>query len=250
MKIKISEAWKDALNERSRYMDKSEISYWYPCIKDRIPTPKTVIIPVTNDDFKDYEPIDNLLHKIEFELNKVCIAYPLFLKTDIYSEKWEWANSCFVESKRHLFTNMIHLLVKCEEEDLGEVKEFVFKEFLSLDTAFLAFNNMPIAKERRYFIENKKVLCHHPYWEENSIEFYSDSYPSNWKQKLNDINTETESEIAYLSKLAVLFACLIDDDDYYSVDFAMDINGDWYLIDVAKGYKSYHNENCGIFLGK
>lgn len=231
-------------------IDKSGISYWYPRIKNIIPTPKTVIIPVTNADFKDYKPIYKLLDKIQFELNNAHITYPLFLKTDIYSEKWEWANSCFVESDRYLFTNMIHLLVKCEEEDLGEVKEFVIKEFLSLETAFLAFNNMPVAKERRYFIENKQVLCHHPYWEENSIEFYSDSYPSDWKQKLNDINNETGSEIAYLSELAVLFARLIDDDGYYSVDFAMDIHGNWYLIDVANGHRSYHNESCKIFIDK
>ena len=50
--------------------------------------------------------------------------------------------------------------------------------------------------------------------------------------------------------IGVLFARLIDDDGYYSVNFAMDIHGNWYLIDVANGHRSYHNESCKIFIDK
>ncbi len=198
-------------------VDKSAISYWYPRIKENIPTPKTTMVPVSTRDFNDYDDIYNLLDRIHTAIELNGIAYPLFLKTDMYSCKWEWSDTCFVKSERDLLSNIAHLFTRCEEEGYAEITSLVIKEFLYLETAFLAFNDMPVAKERRYFIEN---------------------------------NIETDEEVSSLTRLAEWFGELIEDDGYYSVDFAMDIHGNWYLIDVANGHLSYHNESCQIFIDK
>lgn len=231
-------------------VDKSAISYWYPRIKENIPTPKTTMVPVSTRDFNDYDDIYNLLDRIHTAIELNGITYPLFLKTDMYSCKWEWSDTCFVKSERDLLSNIAHLFTRCEEEGYAEITYLVIKEFLYLETAFLAFNDMPVAKERRYFIENKQVLCHHPYWNEFDIEFYHDNEPMGWEELLIENNIETDEEVSSLTRLAEWFGELIEDDGYYSVDFAMDIHGNWYLIDVANGYQSYHNESCQIFIDK
>ncbi|MFA6897708.1 MAG: ATP-grasp domain-containing protein [Patescibacteria group bacterium] len=231
-------------------MDKSAITYWYPLIKEIIPTPKTVIIPVSIHDFDDTDTIGNIINIIQTILDKERIRYPLFMKTDTYSAKWYWSDSCFVEHKGNLRANILSLLSLNQDDDCRPINALVFKQYIQPETKLSAFNDMPIGKERRYFIENKRVLCHHPYWEESSIEFFKEDYPEDWRDILSDLNVEDALEVEILTRESELFATLIDDNGYFSVDFMQGIAGNWYIIDCAEGHKSYHNDNCPVFLDK
>jgi len=113
---------------------------------------------------------------------------------------------------------------------------FVFREYIEMESGFKAFlGELPINKERRYFIKNGKVLCHHPYWIEDSI-----SRPSikNWKTVLEKLNEETEDEIELLTSYAEKVAKVLD--GYWSIDFCLSKEGVWYLIDCALGKDSWH----------
>jgi hypothetical protein len=121
------------------------------------------------------------------------------------------------------------------------------REFLDLETSFTAFyGDMPINKERRYFIENGKVICHHPYWPDEAFNSYYDrrkkDEPTDWKNKLDILNYESPEEIEYLSKLS----CRISEsfEDKWSLDWAMTKSGEWYAIDMALAKRSYHWPDC------
>jgi hypothetical protein len=98
---------------------------------------------------------------------------------------------------------------------------------------------MPVNPERRYFINDGKVLCHHPYWIQAAI-----TKPSieNWQEVLAEINTETTEEVQLLSGYAELIAKELP--GFWSIDFCKAKNGQWYLIDMATGEHSWHPEDC------
>ena len=105
----------------------------------------------------------------------------------------------------------------------------VLREFITLDTAFTAFSGkMPIAAERRYFISRGQVLCHHPYWTEDSILSPS---VSNWRTRLKRLNELSPREVAVLSAYAGRVAKIFPDS--WSIDFARTATGTWLLIDMA-----------------
>lgn len=98
---------------------------------------------------------------------------------------------------------------------------------------------MPVASERRYFINKGQIQCHHPYWILDSIH---DPSVDNWRELLTELNEETPEEVKLLSKYALSVAEILE--GYWSVDFALSNKGEWYLIDMAKGEDSFHNDQC------
>lgn len=225
--------------------------YWFPKIKKlKVPYPKTVIVKCEGiHDFIKfiYNPKlfpEKLLNQLKAKAKE--IGYPLFLRTDHISGKHHWNKTCFVRREEDLKSHIIQLIETSELASiLGlPINAFVFREFIELDWKFKAFEGMPVAPERRYFIKDGKVICHHPYWVENSIKFWVRNYkpPENWVELLREINTETEDEITLLSKYSIAIGKVLK--GYWSVDFAYAKDGTWYLIDMATGEKSWHPEDC------
>lgn len=101
---------------------------------------------------------------------------------------------------------------------------------------FTAFRGLPIGMERRYFVKDGQVLCHHPYWPEDAIRNPS---VDNWQDILKDLNTEGEEEIKLLTSYAEKISRAIE--GYWSVDFCKDkSNSWWWLIDMAEAKESWH----------
>jgi hypothetical protein len=122
-------------------------------------------------------------------------------------------------------------------------KAIVFRELLPLYAGFKAFRGLPIAKERRYFVDEGKVVCHHPYWPEGAIEWggnYS-ALPVGWQERLAGLNFESEWEVPLLTHMAEAFSKVVP--GFYSVDFAQKADGQWVMIDAARGELSYHPEH-------
>ena len=139
-----------------------------------------------------------------------------------------------------------------------------FREFLQLETTgFTAFHGkMPINKEVRCFIRDGKIDCVHPYWfnevfdrevareakmhkmiggEEAAKKGYS-QLPADWSDKLAKSNKLTFNDKSiiheYLREVMPHF------QGYWSVDFTKGVNGEWYLIDMARGELSQHHPEC------
>jgi len=241
--------WEDRENLRAE----SSLLVWYPHVKDLIPSPKTVILPLTKDQVKhlfestyedDPKPIKKDLEKAIIEKARE-IGYPLFLRSDQSSCKHEWSETCYVKKEADLLQHVRNLIVFHREADMFggiSLAALVFRKFLKLNSGFKAFKGMPVSKERRYFVRDGQVCCRHSYWPIDAILFYGRKPPDDWKQLLAAMNRESADEIEQLTAYALTFSA--QNPGFWSVDFAQDEGGKWWLIDAARGEVSWHAKGC------
>lgn len=237
-------------------MDKNSMLYWWPLASlTDIPKPQTIIIWTGMSSLMnmlDGNPLPDYL-KDFILLGGRNIGYPLFLRTDLASGKHSWKDTCYVPSEDVLFR---HVYGVVEENDMAGIiglnyQAIVLREFIPLEHHFTSFwGQLPISKERRYFIRNGKVECHHPYWSEDAIAISDWSeeelikaynLPNNWRSLLADLNHESKEEIAFLTDYAEQLGKYLS--GYWSLDFAKGQDGNWYFIDAALGEQSWHPEH-------
>lgn len=143
-------------------MNKSSMLFWWPKIKELgIPVPKTEIV-LQKDDWWSYldgkrfseDDISTLKEAI------AKVGYPAFMRTDLASGKHRYLKSSYVDSSSIIESNLFQLIEQNALRDLW-FSAIIVREFIYLDYRFTAFDGLPIAPERRYFIKDGKVICHH-----------------------------------------------------------------------------------------
>lgn len=223
---------------------------WFPPIKDHLPVPKTIMLDYKPDIFlkviehgEQLSPCDKAyLLSLYGEIDDACkeIGYPCFLRTDLTSAKHSGPCGYLLLSWESI-QNVLFKTVEDSEMKLWPMAQstsFMVRKFLDLNAKFTAFHGLPIAREFRFFADKTEVKCFHPYWPESSIHLQ----PGQWQVILKE-HHKTPDNIDELKELAVK-ACSLIDDNVWSVDFAQDIEGKWWLIDMARGEDSYHWEGC------
>jgi hypothetical protein len=218
------------------------IEYWYPKIKDIVPTPKTIIIPI----MWNWDKTSNFLEVPKRFLDRIekqskQFKFPIFVRGSDSSIKHNWKETCFVASEKYLKSQVVHIVNETMCLDMMSsipCSSIALREYIPMDSKFTAFwGSMPVNPERRYFINKGQILCRHTYWFEEAIRNPS---VKNWKELLKEMNTETKEEIALLTfctnEIGKIFK------GYWSVDFCRTKNGLWYCIDMAVGEQSWHPE--------
>lgn len=223
-------------------INKSSMLYWYPLVKDLpIPQPKTGIVLKKEKwweylDGKKFPKKD--LYKLKHAIEKMGL--PCFMRTDLASGKHNYLDTCYIGTIADLDQHIFRLIESNAIHDLW-FNAIIVREFIFLGYKFKAFDGLPIASERRYFIKDGKVVCHHPYWVEDAIKFYQrtkDQEKLTWQKWLKELNQESEIEIIVLTGYAEKVASVLD--GAWSVDFAKDSEGKWWLIDMALAEQSWH----------
>lgn len=234
--------------------NRNSMFYWYPKIATLpIPQPKTVMLripkaselfrSVCDGDWSYFEPF-----KDDVTATADKIGYPLFLRTDQASGKHDWKRSCFVEKREDLLSHVGRVIEFNEMADLFGLPYtgFAFREYIPMDSRFTAFGGeMPVNPERRYFVSDGEVICHHAYWPKEAI-----LQPSieNWEDVLAEMNTQPVEEVDWLGRYAKRVSERVE--GAWSVDFCKAKDGRWILIDMALAVDSWHPEDCTTFLTK
>lgn len=242
-------------------MNKNSMFYWYPKTKTLdIPQPDTVLIPMKEgeiiSDGYGIRASDELIARIKKE-NR--FQFPLFMRTDLYSAKHSWEATCFVINQ-NAFTDNIQRLVETSDKIYGLLIDqgFALREYIEMKSIFNigVWGNMPVSKERRYMVEDGKVISAFPYWYEAVIDilegqqvayqYFAEKglkpekpdFPDNWRQRLktfmHDISHEDyKQQVAWAEEIGQLLG------GYWSVDFCQSKRGNWYFIDCALGEESW-----------
>ena len=237
-------------------MDKNSMLYWWPRVKGlEIPMPKTEIVEfemshsevfgILDGEKRSADAWDRYTPKIQDAIRKV--GTPAFLRTDHTSAKFDWESTCYYDASghiRHHISSLVEFSAMADMIGLN-VGAIAVREYISMASAFTAFSGqMPVNPERRYFVKNGEVICHHPYWIAEAIDqgTLEKDLPENWLELLEAMNTETSEEIEFLTGYAETIAGAVD--GYWSVDFCKSRDGRWVFIDMAEGVRSWHPD-CG-----
>ena len=229
------------------FFNPTSMNFWYPLVKDLdIPMPKTEIILTRKDPFQwwgflDDDKLSQKDLKILYDTAR-RMSYPLFMRNDFTSAKHSYQDSCYVPNEAVLERHLYRIV---EDSALKDqlMTSIIIREYIPLDSRFKAFRGLPVSAERRYFILNGKMSCHHPYWIHDAIEFRPGTEPvEGWEDMLTEMNTETDEEIALLSGYAEKIATVLE--GAWSLDFAKSRSGLWYFIDAAEASKSWHPSGC------
>lgn len=238
------------LNKMYENEKQNNLSNWFYKLLDlskihnEIKLPKTTVFPdydINNlfliFDGKESSEFNRLISDIIKELDNYKL--PCFIRSGVSSAKHYWEKTCYLQSNNiEIVKKQVYAILEfCAIVDIP-INEFVIRELLPTNPIFYAFNKMPIAKERRYFIDKGKVIHIQPYWPPEAFvkNYFGSQLPDNWLDILNDSNIQSEEEVELLTTLSELVGTVLP--GYWSVDWLLTTNG-WYLTDMALGKNSY-----------
>lgn len=213
---------------------------WYPRVNDLpIKTPDTYRL-----EFKSSDEDDKM---IGVDLDKAVRAVkeaggpPAFIRTDMASAKHKMgAVSKVNTTSEDEVRRKVKKLVEGNIMKNVPFQALYVREWIDIGHDFKAFDQMPVGYEVRYFIHDGKVLGKHFYWPEDAIKFWQGTdEPDDWKDKLAKSKKNTLNLTNILERK--LDPVLQEfDQGFWSIDFAFTDEGDWQLIDAARGEISWH----------
>jgi hypothetical protein len=235
-------------------IEENSMLYWYPKLKGtETRTPRTEMIELNNKE-RLIEVCDGNFEVLDWDkiiTSASKMGFPLFMRTDEFSGKHNWKNTCYVEKESDLKQNIRNLFEDSFCADIMglPLRALVFRTYIPMQNLFNAFyGEMPVNPEIRFFVKDGEVVCWHWYWIDDAIEQGTPKnlLPSDWKQIIQkEKDTLLASEIEALNNQARRVAKNFE--GYWSIDFCKSKRGEWYLIDMASGYQSWHPEDCPTF---
>ena len=235
-------------------VDKNSMILWWDKIKDLpIPMPKTEIYIIPEKYYPriwiSERAVVNMIKECLDEIKVIAerIGYPLFLRTDLASAKHGWKNTCYVPCEEELADHIFNVIEFNLIADIRGLpyRALVLREYIEMNSIFTAFyGELPINPERRYLIRDGRVIAHFPYWIEDAIArgTPTNRLPADWKELLKQINKESEEEVKLLTEYSCMVAKIFP-DEFWSIDYCQAKNGTWYLIDMARGERSWIPEH-------
>ncbi len=228
-------------------MNRNSALTWFPKIEAAgLPVPRTIFVPYSHHDCMaifDGQPAPEFNRLSDAVMAAAReIGFPVFIRTDLTSAKHSGPNAYRIDSDGHnspIYETIEDTEMKTWMDPRGGPQAFLVREFLTLAAPFTAFRGLPIAREFRYFADQDGVRCVHGYWPPETLE---DHRPScdDWRTKLDLMQTDPPAELSTMA-IEAAKAC---GGSLWSVDFCQDVNGKWWLPDMAVAADSFHWPDC------
>lgn len=228
--------------------DKTALSWWFPRILAAgVPVPRTKIIAMPEEaqecvwQWFDGKPGTGAEKPFIAELTVAAVdmGFPCFLRTDHMSGKHEWDRCCFLTSADAVTQHVFNLAEHSEIADMfcAQWQNWVVREFLPTIPLGVCptYGNMPICREFRYFVDDGKIRCSHPYWPAGSLE------QGGVDMRTFDYKVLCAGQTPCLDCLAEEAGKAVGGS--WSIDILETRKG-WYVTDMAEAHKSFHWNGC------
>lgn len=140
-----------------------DLAAWFPLLEAAgIPVPRTRLISTDAElvNLLDGLPVpgfEDLIQEVREAADEM--GYPCFLRTGHGSGKHQFTDTCFLGSPEDVAPHVVALVDWSFSVDFFGLPThtWVVREMLPVQAPLVAFKGMPVAKERRYFIDNGAV---------------------------------------------------------------------------------------------
>lgn len=146
---------------------------------------------------------------------------PIIVKDYVKSQKHYWEEACFIPDASNLknVEKITSKFISLQEDDLNE--GIVFREFVPLKKLTThSKSGMPLTKEFRLFVMNKKVVMHFKYWDEGDYE-------------------EDNADLEVFTEIIKTV-----ESNFFTMDFAQKLNGEWIIVELGDAQVSGLAENA------
>lgn len=219
--------------------------FWLPPLLEAHPdrVPKTEIFEFSSTDLfpmlDGEEPLPGFSLK-RFRRAAIRVGCPLFVRTDLASAKHAGPSAYRLNSldPKALWAVIYQTFEdNCLKMMEDHPRAFLLREWLDLDASFTAFGGHPIAREWRFFVEQEGVSAFF-YWPKEALQGHTEDDLSTYGHLARPL-CPTEKD--QLTRWAQEAAHAVGGGEW-SVDFAQDRKGRWWLIDMALAEASWRPE--------
>ena len=253
-----------SLEEFKEAMDRTSLLHWLPSIRwrsivgkswyeifipdEEYPFPKTLVIHGKFYGIKldaDILPIvpDDFIYNLKNLINEY-FSYPIFIRGDYGSSKFQWCKTCYVEDESLLHRNLLNLLYHQLGLEEQPVNALVVREYIKPYKIFdvdLSYKGgkckFPLALEVRAFIQDGKPLGWTKYWVKDAVNHnwgrFRNALPPNWEKLYDEKYVIAEDDLAEIRHYIETGLGIVADKHGWSIDFMKGEDGRWYLIDMA-----------------
>ncbi len=231
--------------------EKCCLSYWFPRLQESgVPVPQTHIIKLPKsiwfacgEDISDSPECQAMVDQVPQLCKDIAACadalggYPVFLRTGQTSGKHSWKNTCFLPGRQAIDKHVFDIWEYSEMVDMIGLATnvWVVREMLKVASPFTAFSGFPVTKERRYFIKDGEIAGHQPYWPPHAVKGHTAFV--GWEEKLDELNFQSDAEVAKLSDLTRQVAK--EFDGAWSIDWLCTQDRGWVCIDMAEAHRSF-----------
>lgn len=150
-------------------------------------------------------------------------AFPVVVKGETNSKKFLWDTHMFAKTRREAS----EVLCRLQDDGVISSQHIYFRRWVPLRTYLIGFRGMPVTKEFRVFVCNRKVL---------SIGYYWSNYADDLPEKPNPDDVPR----AFLQRVIRRIG---NRAPFYAVDVAETESGDWIVIEINDGQMSGLSDN-------
>jgi hypothetical protein len=234
---------------------RNDLAWWFPKIERAgLPVPRTEIVqtdldlsllldgklPGHGDAFTDF------LADLLAAADQVRHGHdPFFLRTGHGSAKHEWRETCYVQGG-HIGDHVMRLVEWSHMVDVMGLPHstWAVRALIPTRTLFTVeeWRGFPVTREFRVFAsglgpdEPEPTCTFHPYWPESAFPALDDVQRAQ-VQAMGKLTWE-ESEVLTMLAARATYAV---GGGYWSIDFLEDVDGKFWLTDMADGERSFKN---------
>jgi hypothetical protein len=208
--------------------ERLDMAYWFPKLRDiDVPTPESQPLPIESREDKPPTWDTSLVSEIVENLGGEAFARSGYKSAQMSVEDGSHIHSPTKTEVDRTLRELVsqHIMMQMP---LGE--SLWLREWLDLD--WNAYGREQMNPEVRTFIRDGEIVCYHPRLEgfegrsedRSSAEMYIENA---WPREVEHGFRDHEGLVVYAERVAEEF------DGWWSVDFVMDRNKDWWCTDMA-----------------
>jgi hypothetical protein len=171
-----------------------------------------------------YLDLQDITPKLYFDLASLPEKGPFILKGETNSKKFLWKTHMFAETK----ADAIQVHSNLTNDGLLQYQKICIRQYVPLETFFIAPQNLPITREYRFFVYKNTILSSGYYWS----NYYEDCIENNIYINPSEVPVE------FLQKAITKIQSNNSAPNFYVIDVAKTASGEWIVIELNDGCMS------------